>query len=185
MFLALSQKLDRLGELLQSHDSKATNAFLELDKGSEEVLKKLTAIRKEAVKSEEQFTALYQSVADITTVGELKVQTQYWALQMSDVGYRVGYEVDAIRSTLQKMRTFVSEKNTMIAFLLESIEDIRMLYERLPAKPQMVSAEVQTDMMESSIDVSHNYKVLLFNYVFRSISLILDSFSMSISSHLH
>lgn len=166
--------------MLQGHDAKATNAFVELDRDSEEVIKKLEKIRTEAVRSEIRFTDLSHSAAEITTVEELKQQTQYWAFQMNDAGHRIGYEVDAIRSTLLKMRTFVAEKNAMIAYLVQSVEDVRFLHNRLQAKPITESTETQTDAIESSIDVSHNREILLFNYLFSSVSLIFESFSMKI-----
>lgn len=149
---SLNQKLNRLEEMLQGHDAKATNAFVELEKDSEEVVKKLYAIKKEAVKSEEKFADLSNSIAEISTVNELKLQTRNWAFHMNDAGHRIGYEIDAIQSILGKMRTFVSEKNAMIGYLLQSVEDIRYLYGHLEVKPMMNTTETQTDALESMVD---------------------------------
>lgn len=79
---------------------------------------------------------------------------------MGDASERLDYEMDAIESPLQKMRTYTTEKNAMIMYLSELIRDVRCLHERLQAKPITKSTETQTDPPEPLTNVSEIRKYL-------------------------
>lgn len=92
--------------------------------------------------------------ASVPAYAEFAKQVLGWSLHMGDANERLGYEIDAIESTLQRMRTYTTEKNAMITYLAESTKDIRCLYNRLTLKPATRSVETQTDVPEPLTNVS-------------------------------
>lgn len=152
--IALHSKLDRIDQMLRDKDIKATDAFRDLEKHSRTVLEGLEDLKQDSKRSQILFGQVGQWAASIPAHAEFAKQVLGWSLHMGDANERLGYEIEAIESTLEKMRTYTTEKNAMIKYLLESIKDVRCLHDRLRAKPATRSTETQTDLPEPLTNVS-------------------------------
>lgn len=140
--------------MLRDRDIKATSAFRDLEKHSRTVLEGLEDLKEDAGRSRVLFEEVGRWAASVPAHAKFAKQVLGWSLHMGDASERLGYEMDAIESTLQRMRTYTTEKNAMITYLSESIKDVRCLYNRLMLKPAIRSIETQTDLPEPLNDVS-------------------------------
>lgn len=170
--IALHSRLDRIKEMMRDCDIKATDAYRELEKLSQTVLPGLEEVQKDAIRSEALFREVAQWSATIPAQSEFTKQVLGWSLHMSDASERIGYEISAIQTTIQKMRTYTTEKNAMLMYLSESIKDVRCLHNRLQARPITESTETQTDPPEPLSDVSVIRK-LIKRFLFLRLVLII------------
>lgn len=140
--------------MLRDKDTKATEAYIDLEVDSEKVIEGLTTLKADAARSEQMFRELGQWAASVTALDQLSAMALTWSLHMRDAGNRLTYEIEAIETTLQRMKTYVVEKNAMIEHISEAIRDIRYIHDRSQMKPNTTTSETQTDAPEPLVDVS-------------------------------